>query len=312
MTRQRPDLTAGLDAEQRRRLGDLTRVEEGMAGYLAPEPSPGSTDALLAKLLPLMAGEPRVAEPTAQTDAAFWSAPADGAPLPTETLPDWAPPTGLRYWRQLALSQRPLMEPMLLWALGLLVALAAMAATVASETMIATTLLCVSPALAAAGVSYLFRPATRTLRELEKAAPIRALEILYLRLSLLLAGNLIVLVGLATIAALHEPNLVLWRMVLTWLGPMIGLTGGALYCSVRWGAIAGVAAPIVAWAGYLALGWQWTMEQSDRVEQLGSWALVTISNADSVLLLSGVVALAGVILLRVGSRMAMQDGAAWS
>lgn len=292
MDRKRPDLTAGLEDEQRRHLGDLRRVEEGLAGYLAPDPGAAGTEALLAKLLPLLE-----AEPQAGSD---------------ETLRDWAPPAGWRYWLQLTWAQRPIVEPTLAWAAGLLVVLAAITAALGTGGTTTILLLLISPALAAAGVAYLFRPATRTLWELEKAAPIRALELLYLRLTLLLAGNLLFILGMLGALSYHEPRLVLWRMVLIWLGPMLCLVGGALYCALRWGAVAGIAAPLVGWAGYVALGLQWSAEQGGEAPAWTTDLLVTIARSDAVLLLSVVTLAAGLMLLRWGSRLAIRAGGVWN
>src|ERR687894_312340 len=115
--------------------------------------------------------------------------------------------------------------------------------------------------LVAARVAYVFRPATRTIWEWERCCPVRPLELLYVRLGLIVASNIAVAGLILSVVSAETPGLLLWRLILAWLGPLLGLAGLALYISVRWGSLAGVAAPLTIWAALIVLGWQALVER---------------------------------------------------
>lgn len=213
-------LTQGLDTDERALLGDLDTLEAHLADYEIPEPD---TAALLAHLLPASA-------------------------TVTPVLPAW------RHWLQLAEIQISLfnlrfwLATLLMFALGLLLIV-----TYGSGMLI----LCAvcSPVLAVMGTAYLFRPSTRTLHEFELFSVYSPLELLYTRVLLVMGYTIAVMLPLLLLAFLYDSSLVIWRLLLIWIGPMVGLAGVALYTTVRWNAFAGAALPMALWALMVSFGW---------------------------------------------------------
>ena len=96
--------------------------------------------------------------------------------------------------------------------------------------------------------------------------------------------------------------MVLWRLLLIWFGPMIGLTGMALFCSVRWNTITGIIAPMVAWATMIALGWR-DVVLNTRFDPLTTSGLLRhIGTSNSLLLLALVALIGGLVLLYKSSQ----------
>ncbi|MFD3164131.1 hypothetical protein [Herpetosiphon sp. NSE202] len=255
-------LTDGLDATQQRELGDLQGVAEQLASAAGPTPSAADRARLLANLRPLVAARAQ--------HAAIW-------PTPT--------PPSIRSWLRLIMAQTSLMEPLFwwlnvaLWGLGLLVGMIS-----GADTLI-TVLVVGSPVLTATGIVYLFRPATRSLRELETTYPTSPLELLYARLCLMMGLNGIIAVGFLSIIWLQTPSLILWRLVIAWLGPMLGIAGLALVTSVRWGTLVGSAAPVVVWIGLVLLGWR-SLDNGlvqAQTSLLGESVRVAINQSNTVL-----------------------------
>lgn len=262
-----------------------------MAGYVAPRPGEEETARLLTRLRPLVAAR------------------AGANPSPAG-----AADAGVRHWLRLAWSQTRFLEAPFWWAGGLVIGLGILVTLVARGGTGPALFVLVSPVLAAAGVAYAFRPAARSLWEIEKASPVRPLELLYARLGIVLAFNLVLSLLLLAVVAAQEPRAVLWRLVFAWLGPMLVLAGSALYSSVRWGAIAGAGVPAILWAGLLTLG-------SRSVGQGGGgllpaptldWLLPVISQSNSVAGLSLMLAVLGLALMRQGGRLVLGEGSSWN
>ncbi|MDI3339811.1 MAG: hypothetical protein QJR03_04690 [Sphaerobacter sp.] len=292
MTRQRrSDLAAGLSPEERAALGDLGPLAARLAAYDAPEPDPADTAGLIARLAPLVAAR---AEP--QGDLVW----------------DDAPVTGARHWLALARAQLALVDHAVLWAGALVLALGLLVAGIGLGGLLSLAFALGAPVLAAAGVAYAFRPAGRTLAEIERISPVTPLELLYVRLGLVLAGNLTLALALLAVVWIEEPRLVLWRLVLLWLGPMLGLAGGALYTAARWGMVAGLTAPLGAWGTLVLLAWQGVlapvMPQAHQPEEV----LLHLSQAPGVLAATLVLLVAGLVLLWQGTRLVGRETAAWS
>ncbi|MCC7206654.1 MAG: hypothetical protein IT323_05075 [Anaerolineae bacterium] len=274
-----------LTPEQRAELGDLETLYSRLSTYDAPEPDSAR---LLAALTPLLA-ERRVTAPV-MSDAASrpW--------LPVAAL-DW-----LRLaWTQTALLEAPFwLSSALLTLIGLFVAFSyASAITVLS-------LILLSPLLAVAGVAYIFRPATRTLWELEQLSRIRPFELLYARLALILALNIALALVLLLAASTQGFQVALWRLLLVWFGPMIGLTGLALFCTVRWSTVTGVLMSMLAWCVLNVLGWREAIV-SAPFEYLTPQALLGIIEASNMLLVVAATAFTvGVALLLAAGRWVAQ------
>lgn len=285
-----PNIAADLSVEQQTELGDLDPLLTALAADEAPQPSPGETTRLLAQLRPLVAAR-------------------------ATPLPEWLEPqeTGVRAWLRLAWSQTSLLETPFWYASGGMIVLGLLLGVAGGGGLLALMFLFLSPVLAAAGVAYAFRPATRTLWELEQAAPIRPLELLYARLALIFAGNVALACAVLSVVWMGVPGLVVWRLIVAWLGPMLFLAGTALYTSVRWGSVAGIAVPLSIWAGLITLGWQ---ELADRMRPAGlnliDVLLPLLSASDGLLAGSLAALIAGVLLLRQGGRLALGERVAWS
>jgi len=170
----------------------------------------------------------------------------------------------------------------------------------------------IAPVLAAAGVAFAFRPAGQTLAEIERISPVTPLELLYVRLGLVLAGNLALALALLGLVWIEGPRLVLWRVVLLWLGPMLGLAGMALYTSARWGTVAGLTAPLGAWGTLVLLAWQGVIEPADPRVFGPTDILVHLSQAPGVLVATLLLLAAGVLLLWQGTRLVGRETAAWN
>jgi hypothetical protein len=240
-------LTSGLDPEQIDALGDLSGVEAQLNAYAIPEPD---TAALLARLTtPEHAASP---------------------------ILDW------RGWLRLAQTQTLLLSIRFWWATLIILALGILLVTAYGGAMLAVYALC-SPVLAVAVSAYLFRAETPTLREFELFSGYGALELLYVRLLLVLAYTFIVTLLLLLAASTQGVNVILWRLLVIWLGPMVGLTGLALYATVRWNAFAGGALPIGAWALMLILGWRDSIQGGMTSFNASQFVTAAISQSDALL-----------------------------
>lgn len=264
-----------LTPEQRAELGDLQLLYQRLAQYDVPEPD--STQ-LLATLTPLLA-ERHEAELTAEPQR--------------RRIHDW-----LRLaWTQTALLEAPFwLSSVLLTLIGLFLGLSY------SSVFTMLCLVFLSPLLAVASVAYIFRPATRTLWELERLSRVQPFELLYARLALILLLNTGLALALLLASWTQGLQLILWRLLLLWFGPMIGLTGIALFCSVRWNIVAGVVSPMVAWSVMIALGWR-ELILNIHIEFLTPSTLITFINISNTLPLIAVIALImGIILFYEAGR----------
>lgn len=292
MNRPANRLTQGLDPDQREALGDLNAVEQFLArDTTAPDAIKApDTARLLASLQPLLDAESQPDEarhpgfkPSANRilsplkrlfKTGSHPNPFSGfafvhslgfKPQVTRVEADLENSFAARSTKRglgaevsnllhLARAQTSLLEAPFWWS-SLLLLLLGVGVGYASGGAAGVIVLFVvfAPLLAAGGVAYLFRPATRGLWDLERISPVQPLELLYARLTLILAFN----VGLALVLLPFAWNQApIWRLLLAWLGPMIGLTGLALYLSVRWHTLAGTLVPLSLWCAMVMLGWQ--------------------------------------------------------
>lgn len=260
-------ITSGLEPEQTTELGDLYPVEAALQIYEAPEPDQAQ---LLANLYPFMPGKPMSA------------------------------PRGWRYWLKLTVMQLSLVNRAFWWASGLMLGLG-IVLIFSSEGTFAALFALLSPVLAIVGTAYIFRPEARSLREFELLSAVRPLELLYTRLLLILTYNSVIALTLILLAWSQDAQLVLWRLLLIWLGPMLGLTGVALYTSLRWGAFSGVLAPMTLWASMLFLGWRDAVIQTTSILSPVDVLALAATQSDLLLIASMLTLVVGIILmLRVG------------
>lgn len=257
MNRPANRLTQGLDPDQREALGDLNAVEQFLArDTTAPDAIKApDTARLLASLQPMLDAEtqpdkarhrgfkPQVTTVEDDLENSFAARPTKrGLVAEVSNL------------LRLARAQTSLLEAPFWWS-SILLLLIGVGVGYAGGGAAGVIVLFVvfAPLLAAGGVAYLFRPATRGLWDLERISPVQPLELLYARLTLILAFNVALALVLLPFAWNQAP---IWRLLLAWLGPMIGLTGLALYLSVRWHTLAGTVVPLGLWCALVMFGWQ--------------------------------------------------------
>ena len=151
-----------LTPQQRAELGDMNPLYERLSQYDVREPDDAQ---LLAALTPLVA-------------------------LRRLTEPEFVPERrGFREWLQLAGMQTELLGASFWWSTALLTLIGLLIGVGDGSGMATILLVLTSPLIAVAGVAYIFRPATRTLWELERLSRIHPLELLYARLALILVLN---------------------------------------------------------------------------------------------------------------------------
>jgi hypothetical protein len=272
-------LVDGLDAARQAELGDLSAVEALLQSYDAPQPDTAYTSRLLANLEPFLAQSPQK--------------------------------NGLVHWRRLARSQARLLEKHFWLASGLVFVIGLLLALLDGEGALAVLFVFLSPAAAAAGVAYAFRPETRTLWELEKISPTHPLELLYVRLALIIGFNSLLTLLVLGIAWWQGPQLVLWRLLLAWLGPMLALAGTALYVTVRWGSVAGIAAAMGAWAAAVSIGW-WRALHEAAGTGMVLWLLERIAGSDLLAVIYLALLLSGLYLLKAAGNWMTRSDPAWS
>ncbi|MEN4042825.1 MAG: hypothetical protein ROW52_10970 [Anaerolineaceae bacterium] len=275
-------LTEGLDEAQRQELGDMRKVAHFLASDVMPDPESEQLARALAALTP------------------YLPAPAVSRPF------------GLRTLFRLARSQLVLFETSF-WLAGLLILIIGLLmAVVDGRELLPLAFVLLSPLLAATGVAYAFRPETRALAELERLTATGPLELLYTRLALILGFNLLVALLLLTLIWLEGPQVALWRLTLAWLGPLLTLTGLALYATIRWGALVGVILPLGLWGSLALLGWREALLQAAEGIHFSAWLLSSIASSTPVLIGSTLACVLGLGLLVMAGRMITGEKQSWS
>ena len=230
--------------------GHLTDL---LDGYDAP-PAPNKAQ-LIARLKPLVEARQNVHEQT---------------PL----ISNWH----LRAWLALMGAQVTLLEPPVWIALFIMATLGVIIGLFADAGTLPMLFTWAAPVLGAAGVAYAYRPATKGLRELERISPVHPIELLYARLIPVLVCNGVLALILLSLIVIRTPDLVLWRIVLVWFGPLLGLTGLALYSAVRWGSAVGVAVPVLSWGALNLFGWTQFSAQNVVVQNLTAFDPLTMTH----------------------------------
>ena len=276
-------LTDGLDETQRQALGDLSALAYLLESDVMPDPGQEDVARLLEALNPYL--------------------PVPNAPRPR-------PPSS---WLHLIRSQFVLFESSF-WLSGALVLLLGLfITTIDGQELLPLAFVLLSPLLSAAGVAYAFRPETRTLGELERLTATTTAELLYARLALVLAFNLLIALLLLFLIWLEGPQVLLWRLVLAWLGPMLALTGLALFTTVRWGSLVSSLLPLVLWGSMVLLGWREALLHHIAAGITAtSWLLMEISRSTPVLIGSMLACLAGIGLLILSGRAASSGRQSWN
>lgn len=275
-------LTEGLDETQRQELGDLRKLAQFLESDVLPDPEAEQLSRLLSTLTPY---------------------------APGSTV---SRPPGLGNWLRLARSQLVLFETTF-WLAGMLVLIIGlfMAALDGGEILPLAFVL-ISPLLAATGVAYAFRPETRALGELERLTATSPLELLYTRLALVLGFNLLIALLLLTLIWLEGPQVALWRLALAWLGPLLTLTGLALYATIRWGALVGTILPLGLWGSLVLFGWREALLRAVDGMTFSAWLLSGIGSSTPVLIVSTLACILGLGLLVLTGKTVTGEKRSWS
>lgn len=270
-----------LSPEEREALGDVQPLVQHLAQYEVPEPDSARLLQSLTSVLKnnVEAGIPHVDEPSLRS---FYD------------------------WLRLAWAQTELLEAPFWWSSLLITLLGVLLGMTYGGEAATLCLLLISPLIAVTGVAYLFRPATRTLWQLEQLSPLRPLEFLFARLALILTLNLMLAAALLCVVWIQGVQIVLWRLLLIWFGPMIGLTGIALFCSVRWNTLSGVIAPMIAWGLLFLVGWRDTVLTSSPELPNATVIIARIGMSNSLLLMAALALIAGLLLLYESGRWVTQ------
>ncbi len=289
-------LTTGLDPAQREALGDLEELVDVLASDGgAPDPSPTDHAHLLAALEPHLPPLAPALENGSKAERQ----------LSTIVSRAWG-----AMWTQAARLRAPF------WWTGAFVLLLGLGAGLLKGSgLLPLFFVFLTPVLAAAGVAYAFRPETQTLRELERLTPVRPLELLYTRLFVVLTFNAFLSLVLLAMVWVQVPQLVLWRFLLAWLGPMLALTGLALYTTVRWGPTAGSVLPLGIWGVFVLLGWWQAIDQADasstRIVSAGEAVtrlLSQINTSTGILVACLLASALGLLLIGQAGRWVMEEG----
>ncbi len=275
-------LTEGLDEAQHQELGNLRKLAQFLDSDVLPDPDAQQRARLLAALTPYLPGA-------------------------TATRPP-----GLKNWLRLARSQLVLFEKSF-WLAGIFVLLLGLViVSLDGRELLPLAFVLFSPLLATAGVAYAFRPETRTLGELERLTATGPLELFYTRLALVLGFNLLVALGLLGLIWLEGPQVALWRLALTWLGPLLTLTGLALYATIRWGALVGLLLPFGLWGSLVMLGVREALLHTAEGVTLSTWLLSGIDSSTPVLIGSMLASILGLGLLFLSGRTRTGAMRSWS
>jgi hypothetical protein len=275
-------LVDGLNENQRQALGDLAPLASFLDSGTLPDPGPEERARLAASLEPY---------------------------LPVSTA---SQPHPLSDWMRLLRSQIVFFESSF-WLSGALILLLGLFMTaVDGQELLPLAFVLLAPLLAAASVAYAFRPETRTFGELERLTATSPAELLYARLALVLAFNLLIAFLLLLLIWLEGPQVLLWRLALAWLGPMLVLAGLAFYTTIRWGALAGAILPLGVWGSLVLLGWREALYHLVGGMTLSAWLFGQISCSTSVLVGCILAGLAGIGLLILSVRAAPSERLLWS
>lgn len=270
-----------LSPQQRDELGDVQPLVARLKQYEVSEPD---TSRLLTALTPLL--EKRH--------------PLTAAPRPMFSR------RGFRGWLRLAWAQMSLLEAPFWWSSALVTIIGVLLGMGVGGAEATLCLVVLAPLVAVAGVAYLFRPATRTLWEFEQLSQIQPLEFLYTRLALILSLTSILAALLLVLIWVEDVQIVAWRLLLIWLGPMLGVIGTALFCSVRWNNYAGVVAPMLLWGTLVLVGWRDIVLATSIDFPNASTIVAYLNLSDTIPILAALALMAGLLLIYESGRSLTQ------
>jgi hypothetical protein len=269
-----------LSSAQRDELGEMQSLIERLERYDVSEPD---TTRLLAALTPLLDKQRSELLPAGEVNL--------------------VQRRGWRGWLHVAWAQMSLIEAPFWWASLLVMAIGVLLSVGVGGAEATLCLLVLSPLIAVAAVAYLFRPATRTLWEFEQLSQVQPLEFLYIRLALIFALTGIIAAILLLVVGVQGLQIVLWRLLLIWAGPMMGMVGIALFCSVRWNNSASIIAPTLTWGLLILVGWRDTVLATAMAFPNASTIVAHLNLSNTIPVLAVVVLMSGLFLIYESGRV---------
>lgn len=285
--------------EQRDELGEVDSLAQMLDAYDVPEPDTAQLLAALHAQRETL-DERQSADMPDAVEVARWQ------PQPTQ---------GMRYWLRVARSQTTFLEPAW-WLTSGMVLLLGMSIILWQGSEAALWLVTMAaPLMTALSTAYFFRPTTQTMLELERISPLNITELVYARLVLVLGLHVILVCGLLSILWSGDRTVptTLWRLLIIWLGPMLGLSGVALYASIRWNALVGALLPLACWGSWVLLSWQAIAADAAvpiHAADFNQYLLLAINQSDEWLGVSLLALLGGIIIIWDSGRVVQRQSAA--
>lgn len=271
-------LVSDLDPQHQAELGDLTMVENRLESFVAPEPTDESRERLSAAL------DAR----QSRFDNNF-----------ADHQSDW-----LQRWIRLMRAQQEIIDAPFWWVCALVFLLGLALAIIYHNQTQPVLFALFAPIVASIGVAYAFRPATKTMSELEKATPTPLLALFYARFSLVMVFNGILSLVLISVLWISEPQLVLWRLLIVWIGPMLALGGGALFVTLKWGSLIGLLAPVFLWTGVVFLRFNLAYQTGNDFNSAVALFASQINGSDPLLVSSLLALVFGIVLVAMAGHQA--------
>lgn len=266
-------LQEGFDAQQKLALGDLHDVAEHLAAWQAPEPTAQERSALIQALVPQLPPSP-------------------------------APVLGIQGWLRLFLAQVRLFEVEFWYACGIMLVFIVIGGLLAGGAGLTLFTLMGSPLIAICGVMYVYHRESSSLAALEAVSPVGRWALFSCRSALILGMNFVALPLLLIPGEILFPQIAFWRVVVIWLGVLVGLFGLATWCTMRWNGLIGSILPLGIWGVLVAVSWQDAMAYTSNIMKASDWLIKAIANSNGLLVgaLLAVV-LGGWLLFRAGNSL---------
>lgn len=265
-----------LTPEERAELGDLNPLYDRLNQHVLPEPD---SSHLLSQLTPLL-----------QKHA-----------VPVPPIQESQHRTGFRAWLRLAWAEAKLFEGSFWLSSVLLTLIGVILGVGYGGDSLMLVLVFVAPFIALIGVAYIFRPATQTLWEMEQFSLYHPVQLLYARIIVILVVNAAVALVLMLMAWSQGVQLILWRLLLLWFGPLMGFMGLALFCTLRWNRVAGWGVPIIVWAAISFSSWRQIVLDMTWANPI-PYMMRYIQTSDSLLSVALLMFVLGVIAIHAAGR----------
>jgi hypothetical protein len=277
-------LVEGLDANQQKDLGDLKAVTKQLAAWHVPDPTAEEQSALVKSLVTQM---------------------------PETGNSHFSPHFGIKGWMRLILAQARLFEAEYWYACGAMMLITLVGGALVGKAALSLFTLIVSPLLAMTGVLYVFNHNSSGLSALEAASPVGPYALFFCRAALILGTNLVALPLLLIPGQLLFPQLAFWRVVVIWLGALVGLFGLATYTTVRWNGVTGTVIPLGIWGLLVVASWQRAVAATGKWSVGPEWIMNMVSASDGLVVVALLALICGGWLLFQAARWVRKSGNSW-